>query len=231
KNLSLLALLLFTNSLIFAQEKEREEKGSKHIKIEAEIDGKTIEIDTIITAGAEFDHAEFLNSVGLEDEIKMDFDDEHFTIEIDTEDGKSMTKEIRMQIEECGEENEKNHKMMTKTIMIMGDDESEDVDVIKTISEDGKEEIRIIHNPTTDSGETGKEMDGEKHVIVKKMHNDEDVNMNESSKRKKVKIATDKDESMKDYNKSSEMKYWVDKDGKKHKIKEGDRVIIIEEEK
>ena len=75
KSISLLALLLFTNSLLFAQVNKKAEKGSKHIKIDAEIDGKMINVDTIIPAGADFDHAAFMESLGLEGHMEMESDE------------------------------------------------------------------------------------------------------------------------------------------------------------
>ena len=206
KSISLLALLLFTNSLLFAQVDKEAEKGSKHIKIEAEVDGKMINVDTIIPAGADFDHAAFLNSLGLEGHEGMDSEN-GFTYEYDTEDGKTDKEKTRCEVEV--EENEDGTTVIKKRVYIADGDGAGGHKVIKKkMDSDGDEQIIIIKD--------GEVIEGDAEMMKKKMGG-----------QNVIIIEQDSDED----GKEMKTKVWVDEDGTKHKLKEGDKkVIIIKEE-
>ncbi|NNC86272.1 MAG: hypothetical protein HKN75_09330 [Bacteroidia bacterium] len=202
KSISLLALLLFTNSLLFAQVENKAEKGSKHIKIEAEVDGKIINVDTVIPAGADFDHAAFLESLGLEGHAEMHDDGNGFSFEYETEDGKTIKKKkMEKRVEVEVEEGEDGEQIIKKRVYINdGDGENK---VIKKKMSDGEEKIIIIKD--------GEVIEGDGKMIKKKMDGDNVII-----------IEKDSDEGT-----STETKIWIDEDGKKHEIKKEKTVIII----
>ena len=239
KSISLLALLLFTNSLLFAQLDKKEEKGSKHIKIEAEVDGKMINVDTIIPAGADFDHAAFMESLGLEGE--MESDENGFTYEYETEDGKTlkkkgMRKEVRVEVEADGDGDEH----VTKTVIIRDGDESERHRVIKRKINDGDEEMIIIKNGEVIEGDAKiikKEMNGGNVIIIEEESEDGSVSktkvrIDEEGTKHEIEDGENKVIIFKEKGKDGKTKtekIWIDEDGKKHLIKESDNVIIIKE--
>jgi len=140
-------------------------KGDKRIKIHTEVDGKTVEIDTIIPAGAEFDYKAFMKENGLEG--SMNFNEDGISIDIEGDHEDMIRKEVRIEEDEVN-----GDKTVTKTIIYKDEKSAEsEVEMIRSTNEEGEIDVKILID--------GKEVEGEKKVVRKKKRGNKNYEIEE----------------------------------------------------